>query len=96
VNLFDVKFVDVILLVFADAHEFLAVLGAPGRNVLQGPVIVGENLQNLPLMQISQELSGLQQVHGTDPVYQVGSGVGFAVMEEFHGHNLFKYLLIIY
>jgi hypothetical protein len=94
-NLADVQLEDFVAVFLTESQEFLAVLFAPGRDVLQGPVIIRNNLQDLPLMQILQVLSRFQKMHGADPIYQVRSGIGLAVFQE--SHNLLQYyILFIY
>ena len=39
--LLNVKFVAVVAGIFTDAHKFLPVLGAPGRDVFQGAIVIG-------------------------------------------------------
>src|SRR4030042_431572 len=75
-DLFDIEPVAVIAVILTDPDEFLAVLGAPGRDIVQGAVIVGKNFQHLAFLHTLEKLGRLQQVHGTNPVDQGRRGIG--------------------
>jgi hypothetical protein len=61
----------VTLIVFLNADKFLTALSTPGRDVLQGAVIVGQHFQYLPLLKTPEPFARLQKMKGTHATYQV-------------------------
>src|SRR5208283_3137905 len=77
----------IIVFLVLEANKFITCFVAPCRDVFKCTVIIGKDLENLPLIELLYHLIQLEKMHRTHHVNDIRGDIRIYAFNEFHSDD---------